>query len=224
MNVNRAERGAATAGGEQSGEPAPRTQAERSEATRGALLRAARELFADRGYADVGTEEIVRRAGVTRGALYHHFEGKADLFRAVFEQMEEELAARFATEALSNDDPYEALGAGVELFLDVCMEPEVQRIALLDAPSVLGWEQWREIEARYSLGLVRAGLEAAMEAGAIEPQPLDPLAHVMLGAMMETGLFVARAGDVPTARSQGGRVLRSLLEGLRAPHPAARLD
>jgi AcrR family transcriptional regulator len=219
MNVNRAERGAATASGERSRDPAPRTQAERSEATRGAVLRAARELFADRGYADVGTEEIVRRAGVTRGALYHHFEGKADLFRAVFEQMEQELAARFATEALSNDDPYEALGAGVELFLDVCMEPEVQRIALLDAPSVLGWEQWREIEARYSLGLIRAGLEAAMGAGAIEPQPLDPLAHVMLGAMMETGLFVARAGDVPTARSQGGRVLRSLLEGLRASAP-----
>jgi AcrR family transcriptional regulator len=219
MNVNRAERDTATAGRERSRGPAPRTQAERSEATRAALLRAARALFADRGYADVGTEEIVRRAGVTRGALYHHFEGKADLFRAVFEQMEEELARRFATEALSNDDPYEALGAGVELFLDVCMEPEVQRIALLDAPSVLGWEQWREIEARYSLGLIRAGLEAAMEAGAIEPQPLDPLAHVMLGAMMETGLFVARAGDVPTARSQGGRVLRSLLEGLRAPAP-----
>src|ERR671910_953761 len=127
-------------------------KAAQGEATRAQLIATARSLFGERGYASVGTEEIVRRAGVTRGALYHHFEGKADLFRAVFEQMEEELARRFATEALSNDDPYEALGAGVELFLDVCMEPEVQRIALLDAPSVLGWELWREIEARYSLG------------------------------------------------------------------------
>jgi AcrR family transcriptional regulator len=212
MNVNRDASGAAA--GERG---SARTQAQRSEATRGKLLRAARDLFAERGYAGVGTEEIVRRSGVTRGALYHHFDGKADLFRAVFEQMEEELAQRFATEALVRDDPFEALGAGVELFLDVCTQPEVQRIALLDAPSVLGWEDWREIEARYSLGLIRAGLQAAMEAGAIEVQPLDPLAHVVLGAMMETGLFVARADDPSAARLQGDKVLRGLLEGLRSP-------
>jgi AcrR family transcriptional regulator len=197
------------------GGPERRTQAERSEATRAALIRAARELFAERGYTGVGTEEIVQRSGVTRGALYHHFRGKSDLFRAVFEQVEEDLARRFATEALSRDDPLEALAAGVELFLDVCMEPEVQRIALLDGPAVLGWEEWREIEARYSLGLIRAGLQAAMDADAVRRQPIDPLSHVILGAMMETGLFVARAEDVPAARVQGGEVLRALLEGLR---------
>src|SRR5215216_3547416 len=215
MNVNSADPDAA---------PRPsggrgRTQAERSQATRTALIAAARELFAERGYGGVTTEEIVRRSGVTRGALYHHFDGKADLFRAVFEQMEEQLAQRFATEALSADDPLEALRAGAEMFLDICLDPEVQRITLLDGPSVLGWEQWREIEARYSLGLIRAGLEAAMDAGAIERRPLDPLAHVILGALMETGLYVARAGDVPAARAQGGEVLAALLESLRSPTP-----
>jgi AcrR family transcriptional regulator len=214
MNVKREERG----GSRRPQASAPRrTQTERSEATRAALLRAARELFAERGYGGVGTEEIVRRSGVTRGALYHHFRGKADLFRAVFERLEAELAERFAGEALARPDPWEALGAGTEMFLDVCLEPEVQRIALLDAPSVLGWEEWREIEARYSLGLIKAGLEAAMEAGAIERRPLDALAHVILGAMMETGLFVARAEDVPAARAEGGEVLRRLLESLRPP-------
>jgi AcrR family transcriptional regulator len=220
MNVKREERGRSTPS--HGSAPRPRTQAERSEATRAALLRAARELFAERGYAGVGTEEIVRRSGVTRGALYHHFRGKADLFRAVFERLEQELAERFAGEALARPDPWEALGAGAELFLDVCLEPEVQRIALLDAPSVLGWEEWREIEARYSLGLIRAGLEAAMEAGAIERRPLDALAHVILGAMMETGLFVARAADVPAARAEGGEVLRTLLESLRPQPPPGR--
>jgi AcrR family transcriptional regulator len=210
MNVNR---------GEPDTERRPggrgRTQAQRSQATRAALIAAARELFAERGYGGVGTEEIVRRSGVTRGALYHHFDGKADLFRAVFEQMEEQLAQRFATEALSAEDPLEALRAGAEMFLDICLDPEVQRITLLDGPSVLGWEQWREIEARYSLGLIRAGLEAAMHAGAIERRPLDPLAHVILGALMETGLYVARADDVPAARAQGGEVLAALLDSLR---------
>jgi AcrR family transcriptional regulator len=213
MNVNRAER---DAGRRATG--AGRTQAQRSEATRTALIAAARELFAERGYGGVGTQEIVRRSGVTRGALYHHFEGKADLFRAVFEQMEEQLAQRFATEALSAEDPLEALRAGAEMFLDICLDPEVQRIALLDGPSVLGWEQWREIEARYSLGLIRAGLEAAMDAGAIESRPLDPLAHVILGALMETGLYVARADDVPAARAEGGEVLAALLDSLRPQH------
>src|SRR5919108_1642683 len=124
MDVNTAEGSAARA------PERGRTQAQRSEATRNALIDAASELFAERGYGGVGTEEIVRRSGVTRGALYHHFAGKTDLFRTVFERMEEELAQRFATEALSADDPLEALRAGAEMFLDVCLEPDVQRIAL----------------------------------------------------------------------------------------------
>src|SRR4051812_15705305 len=162
-----------------------RTQAERSEATQSVLVSTARRLFAERGYASVGTEEIVRAAGVTRGALYHHFDGKAGLFQAVFEQLEAQLAQRLADEALSKPDPWDAMVAGLEMFLDVCTEPEVQRIALLDAPWVLGWETWREIEGRYGLGLVRLGLETLTEAGIAEPQPIDPLAHAILGMLTE---------------------------------------
>jgi AcrR family transcriptional regulator len=208
MNVNRGQ-------SRSSGRRRGRTQAERSEATRSALVATARRLFAERGYAGVGTEELVRAAGVTRGALYHHFDGKAELFRAVFEQVESEIAERFATEALARPDPWEAMLVGLELFLDVCLEPEVQRIALLDAPSVLGWETWREIESRYGLGLMRLGLQNLIDAGLAERQPLDPLAHAMLGTLYEAGLYVARAEDVEAARDQMGSVLRRMLDGLR---------
>jgi AcrR family transcriptional regulator len=194
-----------------------RTQAERSDATRGALLATARSMFADRGYADVGTEELVRASGVTRGALYHHFEGKADLFRAVFEEVERELAEKLGAEALSRQDPWEGLVAALDMFLDVCAEPEVQRIALLDAPSVLGWEAWREIEARYGLGLIKLAFQNLIDAGMVEPQPVDPLAHAILGTLAEAGLYVARADDVDAARGEMGAVLRRMLEGLRSP-------
>jgi AcrR family transcriptional regulator len=192
-----------------------RTQAERSSSTRAALIATARRLFGQRGYAEVGTEEIVRAAGLTRGALYHHFEGKSELFRAVFEQVESEVAERLASEALSRSDPWEAMVAGLEMFLDVCVEPEVQRIALLDAPSVLGWETWREIEGRYGLGLVSTALENLMDAGIAERQPVEPLAHALLGTLYEAGLYVARAGDVAVARAEMGTVLRRMLDGLR---------
>src|SRR5437667_9561848 len=130
-----------------------RTQSERSEATRSALFKAARGLFAERGYADVATEEIVQAAGVTRGALYHHFDGKRELLAAVYEEIERELTERIASEALGGSDPVEALRAGANAFLDHCLEPEVQQVVLLDAPAVLGWERWRDIRARYCLGL-----------------------------------------------------------------------
>jgi AcrR family transcriptional regulator len=193
-----------------------RTQAERSEATQSVLIATARQLFADRGYAGVATEEIVSAAGVTRGALYHHFDGKAGLFKAVFEQIEAELAQRFANEALSKSDPWEAMVAGLELFLEVCREPEVRQIALLDAPSVLGWTAWREIESRYSLGLIQLGIKNLIDAGIAEPQPIDPLAHAILGMLTEAGLYVAGADDADAARDEMDQVLRGMLEGLRA--------
>jgi len=195
---------------------ARRTQAQRSEATQAALVATARRLFAERGYAGVGTEEIVSAAGVTRGALYHHFEGKAGLFGAVFEQIEAELAERFANEALAKSDPWDAMVAGLGLFLDVCREPEVRQIALLDAPSVLGWTAWREVESRYSLGLIQLGLRNLMDAGVIERQRIDPLAHAILGMLAEAGLYVAGADDADGARNEMGQVLRGMLEGLRA--------
>jgi AcrR family transcriptional regulator len=169
--------------------------AERSEETRDALIAAARVLFAERGFAGVGTEEIVRAARMTRGALYHHFESKEDLFRAVYEQVEQELVEQIAAVALAATDPLEVLRLGARAFLDACEDPAVQRIALIDAPSVLGWEQWREIGLRYGFGLVQSTLEAAMEAGVIERQPVRPLAHLLLGSIDEAGMLVARADD-----------------------------
>lgn len=192
------------------------TQAERSEATRAELLATARRLFAERGYNSVGTEEIARAAGVTRGALYHQFRSKNDLFLAVFEAIEAELAERIATEALARDDRWEANLAAIDAFLDACLDPEVQRIALLDAPSVLGWETWREVESRYGLGLIKLSLAGLIEEGTIREQPVDPLAHAFLGALAEAGLYVARADDVSAARAEMSAALRALLEGLRA--------
>src|SRR5712692_10647754 len=158
----------------------------RSEATRQQLVTAARALFGTRGYAGVGTEEIVRAAGVTRGALYHQFRDKADLFAAVAEEVEAEIAGRIATGAAAagaEADPLQVLRAGARLFLDACAEPEVERIILLDAPAVLGWEAWRDLYARYGLGLVQLGLQSAMESGAIVRQPVTPLAHALIGAL-----------------------------------------
>lgn len=188
----------------------------RSSATRSALLAAARPLFAARGYADVGTEEIVRAAGVTRGALYHQFADKRALFLAVFEEVEAEVTQRIAQGALGGgiEDPIEALEAGVEQFLRVAAEPETQRIALIDAPSVLGWEQWRAIGQKYGLGLVEGVLQAAIDAGRIEPQPVRALAHVLLGAVDEAAMVVARAEDQDAAREQMLVILRRLLRGL----------
>ena len=189
--------------------------AERSEATREALIAAARPLFAERGFAAVGTEEIVRNARMTRGALYHHFEGKEDLFRAVYEDVERELVERIAADALPGGDPLAALYAGARAFLDACEDPAVQRIVLLDAPSVLGWEQWREIGLRYGFGLVQQTLEAAMDAGLIERQPVRPLAHLLLGAIDEAAMLVARADDGGRTKADVGAALERLLDSLR---------
>jgi AcrR family transcriptional regulator len=191
-------------------------QAERSQATRAALVETARTLFAEHGYAGVGTEEIVRAAGVTRGALYHHFDGKLELFAAVYEQVESELMQGIAAAVETPDaEPLEVLRAGSQAFLDACEnDVAVQRIALLDAPSVLGWERWREIGMRYALGMVRGTIEAAIEAGQIEPQPAEPLAHLLLGAIDEGGLLIARADDAGATRAQVGASLERVLAAL----------
>jgi AcrR family transcriptional regulator len=194
------------------------TKAEQSEATRAALIGVARRRFAERGYAGVSTEEIVRDAGVTRGALYHHFDGKRELFRAVFEEVETELSQKIAERGLTGSEPLQALEAGAAMFLDSAGEPEVRQIALIDAPSVLGWEEWREIGMRYGLGLVQAALQAAMDAGAIAEQPVRPLAHMLLGALDEAAMLVALADDPAAAREEVGNTVGTLLDGLRVHH------
>jgi AcrR family transcriptional regulator len=186
----------------------------RSEATRRRLVTAARTLFGARGYAGVGTEEIVRAAGVTRGAMYHQFRDKAGLFAAVAEEVEAEILQRVAAGAGASADPVSELQTGVRLFLDACAEPEVERIILLDAPAVLGWEGWRDLTARYALGLVQFALKSAMEAGAIVPQPVAPLAHFLIGALDECALYVAGTENPAAAREECAAVFDRFLRGL----------
>jgi AcrR family transcriptional regulator len=190
-------------------------QAERSSATRARLVKAARSLFTARPYADVGTEEIVRRARVTRGALYHHFADKRDLFRAVHEQLEAELVDAIAKQLAESGsaDPVEGLRTGVRSYLDACEDPSFARITLIDAPAVLGWVEWRRIDEEYALKLILLGLEGAMDAGALRRQPVLPLAHLLLGTMGEAGLRIAN-GEGKREEVEGA--LMALLDGLRA--------
>lgn len=188
---------------------------EQSQATRAALIEVARALFAEKGYAGTPTEEIVQRAGVTRGALYHHFRDKEDLFEATYEQVEQEVTQRIMPVSSSAGDVWQGLHDGAQAFLDECLKPDVQQIVLLDAPSVLGWQRWKEIEAKYGLGLVRAALAGAMDAGLIEKQPVDPLAHMLLGALTEAAMMVGRAEDVSAARKEVGESVARILDALR---------
>jgi AcrR family transcriptional regulator len=195
----------------------PNKHVERSERTRARLIEAARELFPERGYAGVPVEEIVRRAGVTRGALYHQFpEGKKDLFVAVFDAVETDVMAGIAETLAESgaDDPIAGVRAGIDATLALALDPKLVQLTILDAPAVLGWEEWRAAGERYGLGLVRAGLTAAMDAGAMPRAPVDPLAQLLLAAVEEAILFIARADDPEAARAEARDALNRLIDGL----------
>ena len=178
------------------------TQAERTEATRGRLIATARRLFAERGFAATSTEEILKEAAVSRGALYHHFPSKTDLFQATFEQVEDELTAQVLQSAAAGGetDPMRILQIGFDAFLDQCLNPEVQRIVMLDGPTVLGWDLWHELDERYAFGTIKTVLSVAADIGRIEPSAVDPLAHLLLGAVMQAGMVVARSEDPLAAK------------------------
>ena len=194
----------------------PRTQAARSAATRDALVRAGRELFAEHGFTAVGTEAIVRAAGVTRGALYHQFDGKQELFAAVFEAVEADVMARIDQRIVDAgaDDPIEVMRLGVTAWVEICADPAVQRIALVDGPGVLGYQRWRDIGMRYGMGLVRSVLSWAMEAGRLPVQPVDPLAHILIGALDEAVHYVVGAPDQDVARGEALAALDRMITGL----------
>lgn len=196
-------------------------KAEQSEVTRAALVASARALFTEREYAQVGTEEIVRRARVTRGALYHHFEDKRDLFRAAHEQVEEEMVAAILAAMDGAGDPVELLVAGARRFLDLCMDPAWTQIPLIDAPSVLGWREWRETDMRHGLGLISAGLQGGMDEGALRVQPVRPLAHMLLASLGEAGLMVATAADPPATREEVETTILGMIDSLRVPPDAS---
>ncbi|HTR60339.1 MAG TPA: TetR/AcrR family transcriptional regulator [Candidatus Binataceae bacterium] len=190
-------------------------QAENSAATRTALLKVARKLFAERGYADTATEEIVKRARVTRGALYHHFKNKQDLFKAVLVEEQMRVAALSAEAASKETDPWRALLIASENFMDACLDPAVQQIVLIDAPAVLGAQGWREFDESYYLAGVKSAIQASIETGIIAPQPVDPLAHMLLGSMNELAMLIAHAKDKKAARREVSETINRVLNGLR---------
>jgi AcrR family transcriptional regulator len=190
------------------------TQAERTEATRTALISAGRELFGARGFAATSIEDLASSAGVTRGALYHHFEAKEDLFAAVFEQVEGELMAAAGRGSLAGSDAWDRMRRGCRAFLEACGDRAIQRM-LLDAPSALGLDRWRAIEEKYALEAVRMSLEAAMRDGQIAKRSPDALAHLLLAALNEGAMLIARSEGKTSAKTVMGEI-DALLEGLRA--------
>jgi len=193
-----------------------RTQEERSAATRDALISAARKLWGQRGYAEVGTPEIAKEAGVTRGAMYHQFADKAALFREVVEAVEQDVMARMATTVAASGatTPADAIRAAVDAWLDVSGDPEVRQLVLLDAPAVLGWAGFRDVAQRYSLGMTEHLLTEAIRAGQLVRQPVRPLATVMIGALDEAAMAIATAEDPKRARKEIRFVLRRLIDGM----------
>jgi AcrR family transcriptional regulator len=184
--------------------------------TRAALVAAARDVFGEQGFAGTNTEEIVAQAGVSKGALYHHFTGKEDLFRAVFEQVQLEVSDQVAAVFLERD-AWDALVAGCVLWIDAHQDPAVRRIVLRDARAVLGWEVVRELEARFGAVGLRGALRKAMTAGVLRRQPLRPLALMLAGALSEACLYVADADDPVVAREEVDALITELLAGLRTP-------
>jgi AcrR family transcriptional regulator len=195
-----------------------RAQADRSAATRDALITAARRLLAAQGFAEVSTDAIVAAAGVTRGALYHQFADKTALFDAVMDAVEADIARRLAEEvaAAGVSDPVEALRYAVRTWLEICVEPEIYRIALIDGPSVLGWTHWRAVCQRHVFGLVQDLLSQGIALGRIRAQPVRPLAHVLMGAADEAALYVAEAADHAQARAEMIAVIDQLIAGVTA--------
>ena len=189
------------------------------EATRRALLDAARVAFGSQGYAATSLDEITAAAGVTKGALYHHFADKEGVFRAVFEQVEREVSDQAVAEFLQ-PDPWQALIVGCRLWVEAHLAPDVRQIVINDARAVLGWEVARTIETRFSTVAVRGGLRKAMSAGVLTRQPLRPLALMLTGAMSEGCLYVAEADDPATALEQVSGLIAIMLSGMHVTEPA----
>jgi AcrR family transcriptional regulator len=184
-----------------------------------ALVSTARRLFAADGFAAVGTEQIARQAGVSRGALYHQFADKTELFAAVLDQVERDIA-ELILRAVTDIDPNDTealLLAGADAFLDACAQPGLRLIVLIDGPSVLGWARWREICLRHSVGLISALLADGIDRGNLAPLPVDSLTHVLVGAVDEAALYVAEADDPGAARADMDAVLRRIVGALIVP-------
>lgn len=184
--------------------------------TVGKILSVAGELFAQKGYAATSMEEVVARAGVTRGALYHHFSGKKGLFLAVFERAQQRISRGINEAAQQASTPWDQLRDGSKAFLGAVMNPSLQRIVLIDGPSVLGWQEWRRLDEQYGLNDLREGLDALQKLGILKPLPVEALARLLSGAMNDAALWIVHQEDRYEALRQALESLDALLEGLRA--------
>ncbi|MBD0842365.1 MULTISPECIES: TetR/AcrR family transcriptional regulator [unclassified Streptomyces] len=195
--------------------PEQGVRARQREQTRQTLLRESRRLFSGHGYAAVSLAEIVHAAGVTKGALYHHFTGKPELFRAVLEEVQQEVGRRVAAAADARDDPWEQFTAGCLEFLTAATDPDIQRIMLIDGPAVLGWSEWRAMDEATSARHLTEALASLADAGLIARRPLAPLVHLLSGAMNEAALWLATSPD-PADLGRTQETLTQLLGALRA--------
>lgn len=190
-------------------------RAEQRARTRRTLVRESRRLFTEHGYGGVGLTEIVAASEVTKGALYHHFDGKAALFRAVLEQVQQEVGDAVAESADAHTAPWEQLTAGCRAFLTASTAPDVRRIMLLDGPAVLGWREWRALDEASSARHLAESLTGLVEAGVLRPQPIAPLTHLLSGAMNEAALWLADSETGQEDLEDVWSALSRLLESLR---------
>jgi AcrR family transcriptional regulator len=195
-------------------------------ATRARIVEIATGLFAGTGYDATSIETVLAESGISRGALYHHFKDKAALFEAVLEAIEATIAAKLRAASIGISDPLAAMRAGGDAWLALSRDAAVKQIVLIDAPAVLGWQKWREIDARFGFGLIKAGLKNLAKAGRLRAEMVEPLSHVLLASMMELALVVARA-DNPAAATRSARTaLHQLIDRLlgeppkSGPHPS----
>lgn len=193
---------------------APRTQAQRTRATIDHILGAARDLFATNGYDATYLDAIVERADMTKGALYHHFNGKSAVFAAVYEDEQRAIEQTVKMAAREGGNSWQSFIAGCRAFFEAVLDPGVQRITLIDAPAVLDWQHRREIEERHCTALLKRGIAQAIDDGHIKPQRIEPLAHLIHGAMCEAAMTVARSQDPTQEAHDALAALNDLLSGI----------
>lgn len=196
--------------------PTKRPRGRPDEGARDKLLDAATALLLERNYEDVSTEQVLRQAGVSRGALYHHFPTKLDLFEAVYERGESELVGRFAEMMGEANSSYDALVQSTRAYLMLCeTDPYLRRIGLGQAQAVLGWDRWRRAAMRHGLGLVIAMVAAAIDEGDLEPRDPELTGQLLLAALIEGALLVLAASNPSAARAEIEATILTLLESLR---------
>jgi AcrR family transcriptional regulator len=186
-----------------------------TESTRQALVDSGRDLFTKRGYAGTSLEAIVKRARVTKGALYHHFSGKQALFEAAFDQVETSAMNKLTEAVAGEGTAWERAIEGIQAYVGVCLEPAYQRIVIHEAPVVMGWERWREAEEHFSYGLVRATVEALIDAGEMEPLPVEATARILFGALSAGAETIASASDPKKSAAEVRKTIVAVMEGMR---------